>query len=95
MGYPDDAGLGIEVEIQPTKLTQPKRLWIFSVEDFDGNEAYLDKDGNETDEETAKGIPFTGTNFEAQEECDRRADLWEDKQDCCAAQVTQHSLGKV
>ncbi len=70
------------------------RIWIFSVEDFEGNEIYLAADGHAIEESEAKGVPFIGTLSESAVEAELRADRWEARYENMAARVTHHSLGK-
>jgi hypothetical protein len=67
-----------------------KRRWRFYVTDFDDNDFYLGKNGEECDRREAG---FTGTTNEAMNEADRRAYLWEVETGEIAARVTRESLG--
>ena len=71
------------------------RRWYFSVEDFDDNLEYIGPDGENIDEDAAKRHPFIGDHAAAQDEADRRADRWEQREAAFPARVTSHSLGKV
>ena len=71
------------------------RRWYFTLEDYDDTTEYIGPDGESIDDCEAKRNPFIGTLNEAAEEADRRANRWEEREDCCAAQVTYHSMGKV
>ena len=70
-----------------------RRRWTFSIQDWNDHETYVTENGAETDYSDAK--EFIGTGSEAQCEADRRADLWETKQNALAARVTFHSHGVV
>lgn len=79
------------IKLEDTTL----RRWYFELEDFDDNVGYLDASGGSIDYSNAQDNPFIGTCYEARAEADRRSDLWEEKNDCCASRITYHSMGKV
>ena len=91
MGYPEDAGLGIECQ-KPSD--SEKKRWCFSILDFDEEEEYVDEDGVTVDFEYARANPFIGNDKEAGEEGDRRADLWEENNECFPEKVIRHCLGR-
>lgn len=70
------------------------RRWYFSVEDFDDNLEYLGPEGESIDEDEAKRHPFVGDTRAAEDEGERRANRWEERNNACAANVTRHSMGK-
>lgn len=70
------------------------RRWYFSVEDFDDNLEYLGPDGESIDKDEAKRHPFIGDTRAAEDEGERRANRWEEREDTCAANFTRHSMGK-
>lgn len=74
-------------------MAEPKRRWRFYVEDFDEEGQYVGANGEAVgyDEEDTE---FIGTFNEAEEEADRRADLWELANDRLAAKVVHESMGK-
>ena len=76
-------------------MTDDIKRWYFTVEDFDDTTEHVGPDGETIDEEEARRNPFYGTKPDAAIEADRRADRWEERNDCCAAHVTYHSIGKV
>ena len=75
--------------------TDPVRRWFFTVEDWDGNEEHVCHSGHAVTEAYAKSSAFIGTDKEASEEADRRANKWEGVNDELAAKVTCHSMGVV
>lgn len=70
------------------------RRWYFSVEDFDDNLEYLGPDGESIDEDEAKRHLFIGDTRAAEDEGERRANRWEERENACASNVTRHSMGK-
>jgi hypothetical protein len=72
---------------------EPCRRWLFKVTDWNDDEFYVDADGKQS---SYDDVPkFVGTDYEALQEGDRRADLWEQKYDALAARVTRESQGIV
>ncbi|MEK7766781.1 MAG: hypothetical protein AAB368_11130 [bacterium] len=61
--------------------------------DWNDDEFHMDENGNEVCRDDAR--EHIATAAEATIEADRRADLWETKQDALVARVTHHSQGKV
>ena len=81
---------------QPNPETESpalRRRWLYEVTDFSDASSYVDDDGNEIRQDDAK--EHIATEAEAAIEADRRADLWETKQDALVARVTRHSQGIV
>lgn len=70
-----------------------KRRWIYSVTDWNDDVFHVDENGDEIHADEAK--EHIATDAEAGIEADRRADLWETKQNALAARVTHHSRGIV
>lgn len=70
-----------------------RRRWLYEVTDWNDDSAYMDENGEEVCRDDAK--EHIGTDAEATIESDRRADLWETKQNALAARVTLHSQGIV
>ena len=70
-----------------------RRLWTFSVTDYEDHESYVDADGKEINYSDA--ATFVGTHEEAVTESERRANAWEERKDACCAKVTHHSMGVV
>ena len=68
-----------------------RRRWLYTVTDWDDREEYVDANGEEVCRDDAK--EHIATDAEASEESDRRADLWETKQDALVASATRHSQG--
>ena len=67
------------------------RRWWFAVEDIDGNSHYVDGSGKNT----AEPMEWIGDDLAAQNECNRRADLWEsDEGNGLAMTATFESRGK-
>jgi len=78
------------------KKEEPQvRQWYFMARDFEETTECLGRNGESIAESEARLYLFTGTDQEAGIEANRRADLWESRKDCFAAQVTHVSLGKV
>jgi len=74
--------------------TDTQRRWLFYVTDWNDERFYVDADGHQGSYEDLP-MEFVGTDNEAIREGDRRADLWEVKQDAMAASVTRESRGRV
>ena len=73
-------------------MPEPNRKWLFRVEDFEGNQFYLDENGEEG---SSDDLPeFEGTSPEARIEGQRRADLWEEEYEF-AARIVLESRGIV
>lgn len=70
-----------------------RRRWLYTVTDWNEDESHVDENGDEVCRDDAK--EHIATDAEATIEADRRADLWETKQDAIAACVTRHSQGIV
>ena len=68
--------------------------WYFSVSNWDGETFYLDADGREIDDETARSYPWMGVHDAALFEAGRRADLWQALAKEDAATVVAHAAGK-
>lgn len=66
-----------------------KRAWKFEIEDWDEETEYWREDGADDD------FIFIGTGAEAQEEADRIADAWENRNDAFCSKVTMESQGKI
>lgn len=71
-----------------------KRFWYFTVTDLCDRTIYLDKEGEEIDETTAKSPLFIGTQQEAMDEAAYRADAWEDETDLICKKHECHAMGK-
>lgn len=87
---PKDGSQAPSARVHPLVL----RRWYFSVEDFDDNLEYLGPEGESIDEDEAKRHPFVGDTRAAEDEGERRANRWEERNNACAANVTRHSMGK-
>ena len=72
---------------------QITRRWFFSVTDWEDTEYYLNEEGEEIDYSDAQ--EFIGGLYAAAKEAERRADMWEEKNQAFAARVTHHSRGVV
>jgi hypothetical protein len=70
-----------------------RRRWLYTVTDWNDDESHVDENGEEVCRDDAK--EHVATDAEAAIEADRRADLWETKQDALVAKVTRHSQGIV
>ena len=70
-----------------------RRRWLYTVTDWNDDETLVDENGDEVFRDDAK--EHIATDAEAAIEADRRADLWETKQDALVARVTRHSQGIV
>ena len=65
------------------------RRWRFRVEDQDGEGCYVGADGKQDSEE------WIGTDAEASDEAQRRADAWEDATGGLCLRVVYESRGQV
>ena len=70
-------------------MPETQRKWIYSVEDVEGEEFYVNENGEEVDEDDA--IVHVATDAKALRESERRADLWERKESALACKVTRYS----
>ena|SRR3990167_1880807 len=70
-----------------------QRRWLYTVTDWDDATSYVDENGDEVCLDDAR--EHIANDSEAATEADRRADMWETKQDALAARVTRHSRGIV
>jgi hypothetical protein len=94
MTQPNDQTVSPATEMAAVGLhAVVRRRWLYEVTDFDDASSYVDENGNEISRDDAR--EHIATDAEAATEADRRADLWETKQDALVARVTRHSQGKV
>lgn len=73
------------------KDPEARRKWRFRAEDFENAVFYLGPNGEERDDEEE----WIGTDREAEDEGDRRSDLWEVRTGGCLDQITRESRGRV
>ena len=91
-----DEDMGNELPPPWRYSNPPRRLWRFYVDDFNEEDesVCLDATGYPVDPEDVD--LWTGTKAEATEEAERRADMWEEREEgWLVGRVTSESLGIV
>lgn len=68
-----------------------KRRWLYTVTDLNDETTHVDANGDEICRDDAP--EHIATDWDATLEADRRADLWETKQNAIVARATRHSQG--
>ena len=73
-------------------MSEPNRKWVYSIEDIEGVEFYVDENGEEVYSDDDARVHIA-TDAEAFRESGRRADLWERKNSTMALKAMRHSRG--
>ena len=69
------------------------RRWLFSITDWEDTEYYVNEEGEEIDYSDAQ--EFIGGSYAAEKKAERRANMWEEKNQAFAARLSHHSQGIV